>query len=232
MSKDVVSPGEQIIFNNTSSDAYAYEWSFGDGTTSDEKDPSHAFENEGSYDVMLTAFSKNEKKTDSYSSTLTVKQQNEILFSGYRFPLSKGYLEYIVNASPDYNLDIYIVSDGITVSNRVPSGTGNMIYLRAWTNSPDEITSGAYSFDDSNIVGTFSMGVLAVEHNFDISAGGAIASCIDGNFQVSRNGSYYVLDVSLTFEGNVIGTGHYEGTFVYTNLTEKGVKRFDFFSKN
>ena len=48
--------GLTYIFSNSSSDAYSYEWAFGDGGTSTEKDPSHDYTLAGSYTVQLIAF--------------------------------------------------------------------------------------------------------------------------------------------------------------------------------
>lgn len=47
--------GLQQTFNNTSTNAVSYSWDFGDGTTSTEENPVHAYAAEGSYTVTLTA---------------------------------------------------------------------------------------------------------------------------------------------------------------------------------
>ncbi|MBN3581314.1 gliding motility-associated C-terminal domain-containing protein [Algoriphagus aestuarii] len=48
---------EEIIFESEISDEFiAWEWHFGDGNKSVEKDPIHVFENPGSFEVTLTAF--------------------------------------------------------------------------------------------------------------------------------------------------------------------------------
>jgi len=44
-----------ITFNNTSSNADSYQWTFGDGATSVMEDPSHTYNNTGVYTVTLTA---------------------------------------------------------------------------------------------------------------------------------------------------------------------------------
>lgn len=48
-------PDQQAIFNNLSENAINYFWDFGDGSTSTEVDPSHAYTREGFYDIMLIA---------------------------------------------------------------------------------------------------------------------------------------------------------------------------------
>jgi PKD repeat protein len=51
--------GQEVFFNNESNNAERFEWDFGDGYTSVEKHPSHVFNATGSYEVSLTAISKN-----------------------------------------------------------------------------------------------------------------------------------------------------------------------------
>lgn len=55
----IIAPGESVSFISTSTTNAAgggiisYQWQFGDGTTSDEKNPSHTYLNEGNYPVSL-----------------------------------------------------------------------------------------------------------------------------------------------------------------------------------
>ncbi len=44
-----------VIFENESKKAKAYEWDFGDGTTSQEASPEHKYTSSGNYNVTLTA---------------------------------------------------------------------------------------------------------------------------------------------------------------------------------
>ena len=48
-----------ITFNNTSTNAVAYEWNFGDGTNSKEENPTKTFHHGLTYNVTLTATAKN-----------------------------------------------------------------------------------------------------------------------------------------------------------------------------
>lgn len=47
---------EMVSFSNNSSGAVAYHWNFGDGQTSDEATPLHAYAKPGEYTVTLTAY--------------------------------------------------------------------------------------------------------------------------------------------------------------------------------
>ena len=68
--------GEQVTFENTSDLGGAplenWLWSFGDGVTSAERDPSHLYAAAGAYTVELIAFSEDESCNDTASASLTV----------------------------------------------------------------------------------------------------------------------------------------------------------------
>jgi PKD repeat protein len=56
--------GNKVEFTNTSENATSYTWDFGDGTTSEDENPTVLYEN-GDYEVVLLA--KNGNCTDEYS---------------------------------------------------------------------------------------------------------------------------------------------------------------------
>ena len=72
MSSKLVSTNETVKFTNTSTDADHYQWEFGDGLTSTEVNPTHTYTKEGTFTVKLTAYSANNKKSNSYTETITV----------------------------------------------------------------------------------------------------------------------------------------------------------------
>lgn len=47
--------GEQVKFTNLSTDAIGYSWNFGDMSIGSEENPTHVYENSGSYIIDLTA---------------------------------------------------------------------------------------------------------------------------------------------------------------------------------
>ncbi len=63
--------GESILFINGSIDAVSYSWDFGDGSTSVDESPEHAYAAPGSYDVVLTA--SNGFCTSTGTITITVE---------------------------------------------------------------------------------------------------------------------------------------------------------------
>jgi len=73
--------GEDILFSDASSDPErqpitAWIWDFGDGATSTEENPTHAYETSGSYPVTLTV-TDYEGLEDTYSATVEVKPTEE-----------------------------------------------------------------------------------------------------------------------------------------------------------
>jgi gliding motility-associated-like protein len=59
-------PPLTVKFQNTSTDAIAYQWIFGDGTTSTEANPSHTYTSYGNFEVKLIA-------TNAYGCTDTMQ---------------------------------------------------------------------------------------------------------------------------------------------------------------
>ncbi len=62
-------PGE-VIFTNQSSNAVTYEWNFGDGKMSTQKDPVHVYDQNGTYSVNLKAIGN--QNTAAVTDTLLV----------------------------------------------------------------------------------------------------------------------------------------------------------------
>lgn len=60
----------EIAFNNTSQNATSYEWNFGDGTTSNEQNPTKMFYYPGTYNVTLTTIKDGERVEKTKSFTL------------------------------------------------------------------------------------------------------------------------------------------------------------------
>lgn len=63
-------PNETVHFTNLSQNATSYTWDFGDGSTSDAVDPTHAFTEQKKYSVKLTAH--NGSQSSSITKLVTV----------------------------------------------------------------------------------------------------------------------------------------------------------------
>ncbi len=71
---------DTVYFTNTSTDGFSYLWDFGDGSTSNTRNPFHIYSEDNSYNVSLTAMSANENKTDKATQLITVAHQTDLLF--------------------------------------------------------------------------------------------------------------------------------------------------------
>jgi len=72
-SSTTINAGQTVSFSSSCSmDAHHFEWSFGDGGTSTDANPSHVYNTAGSYTVKLKTMSKNGNKMDETTKTITV----------------------------------------------------------------------------------------------------------------------------------------------------------------
>lgn len=65
-----VESGLDVVFTNSSTDATSYTWDFGDGNNSTATNPSHSYNQSGTYTVVLTAF--NGCGAESFTQNITV----------------------------------------------------------------------------------------------------------------------------------------------------------------
>ena len=63
--------GQTVLFYNNSNNSERFEWDFGDGYTSGDRDPVHIFTSTGTYEVTLTAISKS-GQSDITSLTISI----------------------------------------------------------------------------------------------------------------------------------------------------------------
>jgi len=216
-SKTNVVTGEAITFTNTSKDASSYKWNFGDGTSSDVASPTHAYENPGTYTVTMTANSKNGKKSDNATATITVTKANEIKYDGNKYPLTKGYIENCgdYNGSGNYNFDVYLVDNGITITQSGFSGTGNYLYFEMWSPYSSMLMPGTYIFADNNYDAyEFSQGRV-VFNNDTLTQTDYF--CISGSVTVSQSGLDYIFDITLNLENGKTLTAYYKGAVTFYN---------------
>jgi len=83
---DLTVPGTPIHFQSTiSGDATSWQWDFGDGTTSTERNPTHAFTRPGNYYVTLTATNTNGSNTVTHNFHVSGPLPLEGLVAAYDF---------------------------------------------------------------------------------------------------------------------------------------------------
>jgi len=83
MSKSEIVSGETVSFTNTSVDGSSFEWDFGDGSTSSDENPTHTFDKDGVYTIVMTATSKNGNKSSKADETLTVLHTTDLAITVY-----------------------------------------------------------------------------------------------------------------------------------------------------
>lgn len=93
---------KQIDFSNASISSTDFEWNFGDGNTSTDKDPSHTYAADGEYTVTLTSSDKL-GATNTTSQTITLVEpivsfEPEILNPGFDIEGADSYRDNWRNA--------------------------------------------------------------------------------------------------------------------------------------
>jgi len=99
-----------LITQNTSSDLTSVVWDFGDGTTSNEAEPTHTYETKGTYLVSLTIYNEN-LACDTVIQTVTIdhitgiKELAESDLLVYPNPVTD--ILYITGQSQPLNIELY-----------------------------------------------------------------------------------------------------------------------------
>ena len=81
-----------VSFQNQSQNATRYVWNFGDGSTTEDENPTHTYTAAGAYSVKLKVFGP--EKTDSLTKTITIVPYN--LFAHSTLPFTGTYLCKVV----------------------------------------------------------------------------------------------------------------------------------------
>ncbi|MFK7808980.1 MAG: PKD domain-containing protein, partial [Saprospiraceae bacterium] len=76
---DFTTNGNDVDYNNTSTNADSYAWDFGDGNSSTSENPSHTYDMDGTYDVELTV--TNDCGSDVITQTVTISNAPTADFS-------------------------------------------------------------------------------------------------------------------------------------------------------
>lgn len=222
VSKSTPAVGENVLFTNSTADGVDFLWDFGDGETSTSENPSHFYNNIGTYKVVLEAYSKNGKKSNEYTQTITVqKLKNGVLMNNNFNALSKAFF---VNYGYG-NIDFIAASSGISYDENIEDlvGNGDALYIECYTNSALELKEGTYIYDLSNSEFTFDDAYFIKEYN-SVYVTGYINMFMDGQFDFSKNATEYELDGE--FEGYFV-TGvkaNYTGPVTLIDMSNKKAK--------
>ncbi len=113
-----------VRFTNCSTEAYSYEWDFGDGTKSNMVAPSHTYHTAGTYEVVLKATSKNGRKSDEISQPVVICGK-----AAFQYP------------SPN--------TITVNVGSQTRAGYINTLYSDCYTSATFSLPIGAYSYTAS-----------------------------------------------------------------------------------
>lgn len=207
LNKTAVIPDETIDFTNTSENASSYLWDFGDGNTSTEENPKHAYSSSGIFTVTLTVTGKGGK--DSFKQTVEVSMTitgtwittfhfNRLSYEGiFEITQHSNNLvsgTFFINDGSGYKTDILSSSiiDGVDVT---------LEWMSVGTSS-----SYRYTFDGM------------VKNNFTRMSGGFYIYSISG----------YVLGswsaVKSSAKSVVLDTVYNEDSFINQNLVQAPLK--------
>ncbi|WP_027002862.1 PKD domain-containing protein [Hugenholtzia roseola] len=75
---DAPEAGQAVIFTNLSTDAETYEWTFGDGGTSTDRNPSHTYATAGSFTIKLVAKGKGGEAEVTKNITVTSSEPDPV----------------------------------------------------------------------------------------------------------------------------------------------------------
>lgn len=142
---------QSIHFQNCSSDSDQYEWDFGDGITSTDVNPVHAFSDTGIYKVVLRAMSDYGGSEDFVSQELHIENPSAKFVGRYQasFHNEDVLLRIELGINPA-SLLLYI-NDNLFCNASCFLDTIKVDQQNFWTNEYTTIISGVGNLNETNL---------------------------------------------------------------------------------
>lgn len=143
---------EPVYFINCSQGAVSYDWSFGDGFTSNQKNPAHTYTQSGTYQVTMTATGYDSYETFTDAVTISGSTDLDILvmYAGTEDPVSNCDVQLYGNENDWQNLTN-------PVSNVLTTSTNGIVFFSGL--NPVEYYIDAYrSVTDTSYYSNFYQG--------------------------------------------------------------------------
>jgi hypothetical protein len=177
--------------------------------------------------IFLLCFAMAGCKKDSNKSDTPVTK-NFLKVDGTEFAISKGILENYGGDSSVFNIDLSLISSGITIHETLgmpdsSSGTGHVVYFEMFSSSVDKLAIGDYAFNNTMHAGTFDGAEYVLNWNIAQQHNPNFIQLASGTVKVIKSGAEYELTFSGTDQNNKTISGSYKGSLKYYNYA-KGKK--------
>ena len=183
---------KQIDFSNTSISATDFEWTFGDGSSSTDKDPTHTYATDGEYTVTLNVSDKL-GATNSISKTITLVEpvvtfEPEILNPGFDIEGADSYRDNWRNGDLGGVIQITTgpIHDGVKAA-KLPSSGDRIGYQLITVQENKDYTIRFHYTMKTSPVGSVEVSVLAGHITDPAAIPGATISHVSLNDQTSAS---------------------------------------------
>lgn len=181
--------------------------------------------------IIFTGCKKDKNNEESLS--------NYVTYNGTKYAVDKGILENFgqFEEGGAYNLDLYLVSNGITFlesNNEITgvSGQGHGIYFEMYTSGPTQLDNGTYNYDYwSETASTFDYGWVNINYDASTNIAEIDQDIEGGTVVVTKTGDVYEITINCTDEDGKSVTGYFKGTLKlyqssYTKSTKADKSKF------
>ena len=127
---------EPVYFVNCSQNAISYDWGFGDGFTSNQRNPDHVYETSGTYQVTMTAYGEYTQDYDKFTDAVTIQESTDlnilVMFEGLNIIVPNSSV-FIYGTLLDWQDDTNVIVSGTTDAKGIVEFVGlNPIIYYVW----------------------------------------------------------------------------------------------------